>query len=782
MKGFIVYSTYRYIGDSPYVFIFGRLENNEAFVAVTPFKHYFYIKESDMEKAKRLETFESEKTKFKTFNGEKAAKIFVEKPSDMPELRRLFESNAIQCYEADIKFAQRFLIDNDLKGGIEITGDSEYQDTLLVFKDPVIKPAKYWPKLKVLSLDIETRQDASEVYAISVAAENLEKTFIHTSKKLKNVVCCKSEEEVLEKFIDEVRAFDPDIITGWNLIDFDLKVLQERLRAYGMDLTLGRGNAKCRLRLETDFMKQSKADVDGRLIIDAMHLLKGAFIKLEDYRLETAARTFLGEGKLVKFKDKGNEIEEMFKKKPQLLADYNLQDARLVIKIIEKTNALNLAIERSTLTGMQIDRVSASIASLDSLYLREARKRNIVCPSMSFSEKQAMVKGAFVMEPKPGIYDCVAVLDFKSLYPSIITTFNIDPSCFVRKPEGFRTPENGHIFECSEKCVKGMVKSPNGACFRNEDGILPSIIHNLWASREEARKRKDELARYAIKILMNSFYGAMASPNSRFFNMAIANAITSFAREIIQNTAVEIQKRGYEVLYSDTDSCFVLTRAKNREDAEEIGRKLALEINEFYKDYVKKEFKRDSFLDMQFDKCFLKFLMPKLRKTEVGAKKRYAGLVIKDGKEKIDITGLEFVRGDWTELAKKFQYELLDRLFHDKQILPFILEFVNKLEKGEFDSQLVYRKTARKNIDEYTKTTPPHIKAARKMLKVESNIIEYVMTEDGPEPLSNIKNKIDYEHYLKKQLKPIADAILCFSNQTFEDALKGNSQKTLFGF
>ena len=122
--------------------------------------------------------------------------------------------------------------------------------------------------------------------------------------------------------------------------------------------------------------------------------------------------------------------------------------------------------------------------------------------------------------------------------------------------------------------------------------------------------------------------------------------------------------------------------------------------------------------------------MPKLRKTEVGAKKRYAGLVIKDGKEKIDITGLEFVRGDWTELAKKFQYELLDRLFHDKQILPFILEFVNKLEKGEFDSQLVYRKTARKNIDEYTKTTPPHIKAARKMLKVESNIIEYVMTED----------------------------------------------------
>ncbi|MDI6737613.1 MAG: DNA polymerase II [Nanoarchaeota archaeon] len=779
MKGFITYSTYRIIGESPYVFLFGRLENMESFAAVVPYKPYFYIKEADLKRAEAVEKFEYEKTGMKTFAGEKAVKVFTEKPSDVPEFRQMFESNGIVCYEADIRFAQRFLIDHDIKGCVEIEGEQEYQDNLLVFKSPSLKPAKFWPKLKVLSLDIETRQDASEVYAISLAAEEYEKTFIHTNKKLKNAVCCKSEEEVLEKFLAEIMAFDPDIITGWNLVDFDLKVLQDRMREYGMELAISRGNAKCRLRIEKDFMKESKADAEGRLIIDAMQLLRGAFIRLEDYRLETAARTFVGEGKLVKFKNKGNEIDEMFVKNPQLLADYNLQDARLVIKIIEKSNALNLAIERSLLTGMQIDRVSASIASLDSLYIREARKRRLVCPSMAFAEKESMVKGAFVMEPKPGIYDNVVVLDFKSLYPSVITTFNIDPSCFVRKPDGFRTPENECIFECSEKCIKGMVKAPNGACFKNEEGILPSIIHKLWHSREEARKRKDELARHAIKILMNSFYGAMASPNSRFFNMAIANAITSFAREIIQNTAEEIKKKGYEVLYSDTDSCFVVSKAKNGEEAEEIGRKLALQVNEFYKTYVKREFKRDSFLDMQFDKCFLKFLMPKLRKTETGAKKRYAGLVIKEGKEKIDITGLEFVRGDWTELAKKFQYELLDRLFHDKQLLPFIAEFVGRLQKGDFDDRLVYRKTARKNIDEYTKTTPPHIKAARKMLKIESNIIEYVMTEDGPEPLGFVSHKIDYEHYLKKQLKPIADAILCFMGQAFEDAMKGTKQQTL---
>lgn len=764
MKGFILYSTYRIIGESPYVFLFGRLENSESFAAVIPYKPYFYIKESDLKRALDVEKFEHEKTSMKTFLGEKVVKVFTEKPSDVPEFRRMFESSGIQCFEADIRFAQRFLIDHDLKGCVEIEGESDYQDNLLVFKSPSLKPAKFWPKLKVLSIDIETRQDASEVYAVSLAANDWEKTFIHTKKKLKNAVCCKNEEEVLEKFLDAVREFDPDIITGWNLIDFDLKVLQERMKEYGMDLSFGRGNARCKLKIEKDFMKESKADAEGRLIIDAMQLLRGAFIRLEDYRLETAARTFLGEGKLIKFTNKGNEIDEMFEKDPQLLADYNLQDARLVIKIIEKTNALNIAIERSLLTGMQVDRVSASIASLDSLYIREARKRGLVCPSMAFVEKETMVKGAFVMEPKPGIYENVVVLDFKSLYPSIIRTFNIDPSSF------------------SEKCAKGMVKAPNGACFRNENGILPEIIQELWAAREEARKRKDELARYAIKILMNSFYGALASPNSRFFNMAVANAITSFARQIIQETAAEIRKRGYEVLYSDTDSCFVVTKAKTREEAAEIGAKLAFEINEFYKQYVKKEFKRESYLDMQFDKCFFRFLMPKLRKTDTGAKKRYAGLLMKDGKEKIDITGLEFVRGDWTELAKGFQYELLDRLFHDKPLLPFIAEFVKKLEKGEFDNKLVYRKTARKNIDEYTKTTPPHIKAARKLGKVESNIIEYVMTEDGPEPVSMVSHKIDYEHYLKKQLKPIADAILCFMGQTFEDAARGVMQKTLSGF
>jgi len=174
--------------------------------------------------------------------------------------------------------------------------------------------------------------------------------------------------------------------------------------------------------------------------------------------------------------------------------------------------------------------------------------------------------------------------------------------------------------------------------------------------------------------------------------------------------------------------------------------------------------------------------MPRIRGSEEGAKKRYAGLIVKDGKEKIDFTGLEFVRRDWTEVSKKFQLELLDLVFHEKEPEPYVKEFIKKLKKGEYDSLLVYRKALRKDVDEYTKTTPPHVKAARKLDKITSNIIDYVMTENGPEPIQKQESKIDYEHYIEKQIKPLADSILYFYDKNFDEVIKGSSQTSLDGF
>ena len=172
--------------------------------------------------------------------------------------------------------------------------------------------------------------------------------------------------------------------------------------------------------------------------------------------------------------------------------------------------------------------------------------------------------------------------------------------------------------------------------------------------------------------------------------------------------------------------------------------------------------------------------MPKLRHSEEGAKKRYAGLLMKDGKEKLEFVGLEFVRGDWTTAAKKFQEELLDRVFHKKEVTTFVKKFVEDLTAGKYDNNLIYRKSIRKDLEEYTKINPPHVVAARKLKKLETDFVEYYITTAGPEPIQLLKHKIDYDHYINKQIKPIADSILLFFDTNFDDLMKGSKQTTLF--
>ena len=185
---------------------------------------------------------------------------------------------------------------------------------------------------------------------------------------------------------------------------------------------------------------------------------------------------------------------------------------------------------------------------------------------------------------------------------------------------------------------------------------------------------------------------------------------------------------------------------------------------------------------MEFEKVYKKFLMPKVRHSEEGAKKRYAGIVENKGKDEMEIVGLEFVRRDWTDLAKKFQLELLEMIFRGDRIEEYISNFVKELKEGKHDDLLIYRKAIRKSVAEYTKTTPPHIKAARLIGRKTSGLIEYYMTENGPEPIEKRTSKIDYQHYIDKQLKPIADSLLGFFGKTFDDLIAGHTQSSLFDF
>src|SRR3989344_3978075 len=768
MKGFIVYPTYEVIDSKAYVCLYGRLENGQSFLTINNFKPYFYIKKKDLKTVNKVKGFEVEENKFKNFDDEEVAKIILNLPADVPKLKKMFEELEVKTYEADIRFAYRFMIDNGIQGSLDIKGDFETGERVdRVYREPEVNGIDYRPEnLRVLSFDIESGKDTDDsLYCIGYVCGDLKQSLIVSKEKVKNVVLCEDDEDLIEKFMADIINLDPDVITGWNIIDFDLTYLANKCKKFKISFDIGRIPGKIKIRSEGNFFRDSKADVVGRQVLDGLNMLRVSFVKVDDFKLDTVAKQILGDGKLIHTTgiDKYKEIDEAYKNNKEKLIAYNLKDADLVLRIIEKTGILNLSISRSLLTGMPLDRVNASIASLDSLYIREAIKRKIVVPGGHFAVKEEPIKGGYVRESKPGIYDYILVLDFKSLYPSMMRTFNIDPYSYVKDCTG-----------------RNLIKAPNGVCFRNEDGILPSILEKLYYEREEARKNKDELTRYAVKILMNSFFGVLGNPSCRFFDMGLVNAITYFGQYLIKMTSDEIEKFGYKVIYADTDSNFVISKAKNLDEANKIGAKISSHINSFYNNFIKKEYNRTSYLELSYDKCFVKFLMPKLRNKEGGAKKRYAGMIIKDGKEDIQFTGLEFIRSDWTELSKKFQNELLDKVFHNKEVTNYIKKFVKDLKSGKYDELLVYKKNIRKELVDYTRSTPPHVKAARKMKKLDSTKIEYIMTEDGPEPIQNLKHKIDYEHYIEKQIKPIALQVLTLLGKDFDDIVKSSRQKKLF--
>lgn len=770
-RGFIVYPTYKIEDNKAYIYLFGRLENGESFLTISPFRPYFFIKTEDRKKAEKLAGLEYEDSDFKDFDGNKATKVVLDTPKAVPEVRNMFTDAGINCYEADIRFAQRFLIDKDIKGCVDIDGGYEKGKLVdRVYKEPKLKPTKYFPKLKVLSIDIETDLKADKLFSISLVSEDYRKVLITKKGKFRNAECFDDEKSLLERFREIILSQDPDVIVGWNVIDFDFKVLKGMFDKYKIPFQFGRVDWNCTLRLTDSFFMDSKADFPGRAVLDGIHLLKVSFIGLEDYKLSTAAKKFLGEEKVFTSANRWDEIANAYKNDPQKLIDYNLKDSQLVLDIIKKSGVLDLSIKRSILTRMQLDRVKSSIASLDSLYLKELQKRKIVANSVFSSEAEERIKGGYVMKSKPGIYDNILVFDFKSLYPSIIRTFNIDPLTFVDKKKAAKLDKSK------------LIEAPNGAYFSHEDGILPTLIQQLWAQRDRAKKEKDKLESNAIKILMNSFFGVLANPMCRFYSLDMANAITHFGQFLIKLMAQKIEEQGYEVIYGDTDSIFVDAKEKDYKKCLKIAEEIQYLINNFHKAYIKKNYRRESFMDLEFEKCYKRFLMPRVRHGEEGAKKRYAGLVEEGGKDKMEFVGLEVVRRDWTGLAKKFQVELLERIFRREEVSGYVKEFVEDLKNGKYDSLLIYKKAIRKQVKAYTKTTPPHIQAARKLGMEGVGIIEYMQTVKGPEPLDARKSKIDYQHYIEKQIKPIADSVLGFFDETFDELIAGHKQAKLGEF
>ncbi|HCG78743.1 MAG TPA: DNA polymerase II, partial [Oceanospirillales bacterium] len=472
--------------------------------------------------------------------------------------------------------------------------------------------------------------------------------------------------------------------------------------------------------------------------------------------------------------ERGGDIERLFVEDKQSLAAYNLKDCELVWRIFEHTDLFNFLVERSRMTGLLMDRMGGSVAAFEYMYLPRMHRAGWVAPNMGDGYSAEKSPGGYVMDSQPGLFRHVLVLDFKSLYPSIIRTFCIDPV-------GLITGEHAP----AEEVIPGYF----GGVFHRDQHILPDLIRHLGELREEAKKHNNQPLSQAIKIIMASCYGVLGSEGCRFYDTRLSASITKRGHDIIQRTTAYIAEQGYQVIYGDTDSVFVwVNRELTDSDADALGQQLALDINRWLSSELNGEFGLKSYLELEYETHYRQFFMPSIRGAETGSKKRYAGINAKDSR--LVFKGLEAVRSDWTPLAREFQKELYRRVFCGEPWNQWLKDQVTELFDGGSDELLVYRKRLRRPLPHYQKSRPPHAKAAAVMdrwleaqkrpakYQERGGWISYVMTVNGPEPTGIRQSAIDYHHYLEKQLKPIADSIFQFTGHNFDQ--EAGQQHRLF--
>ncbi|MGY2232882.1 DNA polymerase II [Pseudomonas tolaasii] len=689
------------------------------------------------------------------------------------DVEKRLRAAGVDVYEGDVRPPERYMMERFITAPVWFGGTPDAGGVLC---DAQMKPdPDYRPPLKLVSLDIETTAQG-DLYSIALEGCGERQVYMLGPPNKADAVdfkldYCDTRAQLLERLNEWLATHDPDAIIGWNVVQFDLRVLHEHAQRLNVPLMLGRGDEPMAWR-EHGSRNHYFAAAAGRLIIDGIEALRSATWSFESFSLENVAQTLLGEGKDISTPyQRMDEINRMFAEDKPALARYNLKDCELVTRIFEKTELLKFLLERASVTGLPVDRSGGSVAAFTHLYMPLMHRQGFVAPNLGDKPPQAS-PGGFVMDSRPGLYESVLVLDYKSLYPSIIRSFLIDPVGLI---EGLKHPDDS-----------ASVEGFRGARFSRTRHCLPSIVTRVSEGREAAKREHNAPLSQALKIIMNAFYGVLGSSGCRFFDTRLASSITMRGHQIMRQTRELVEAQGYEVIYGDTDSTFVwLGSAHSGEDASRIGRALVQHVNDWWRAHLHNAFGLQSALELQYETHFSRFLMPTIRGAEEGSKKRYAGLVVRDdGSEDMVYKGLETVRSDWSPLARQFQQELYRRIFHRQPHQDYIHDYVRRTLSGELDDLLIYRKRLRRRLDDYERNVPPHVRAARLADDYNDRLgrprqyqrggwISYVMSVNGPEPLEVRQAPIDYDHYVTKQLQPVADAILPFVNDDFSTLVGG---------
>eukprot|EP01137_Pigoraptor_chileana_P012695 Opistho-2@65329 len=726
---------------------------------------------------------------------------------------------AVMTYESNLEFPVRFMVDRkvvgcnwiELPAGKYAVREREKHMTLAQMEFDVAydafvshAPEGEWSHIapiRVLSFDIECagrkgifpepEHDPIIQIANMVIRQGEARPFVRNVFTLdtcaniagSDVISFQTEKDLLARWADFVRECDPDIITGYNIVNFDLPYLlrrAEHLRVPHFNL-LGRIRGQPTKMRDTKFSskaygtRESKIiNTEGRCQFDVLQILQRDY-KLRSYTLNAVSAHFLGEQKEDVQHSIITDLQHGNAQTRRRLAVYCLKDAYLPLRLLDKLMCIINYMEMARVTGVPFSYLltrGQQIKVVSQLF-RKSREQGLVIPALSAQGSEEQYEGATVIEPRRGYYDVpIATLDFSSLYPSIMMAHNLCYTTLLPNKEHERLASDEYIRTPSgDYFVKASVRK----------GILPEILEDLLNARSRAKndlkKETDPFKRavldgrqLALKISANSVYGFTGATVGKLPCLEISSSVTAFGRQMIQRTKELVEERyalsnGHQydaqVIYGDTDSVMVRFGCQDLAEAMKLGKDAA--------DFVSGHFVKP--IKLEFEKVYFPYLLIN--------KKRYAGLYWSkpDAFDKMDCKGIETVRRDNCPLAKNLIDACLRNILIERNVplaVQHVKDSISDLLCNRIDiSQLVITKALSKTGDDYA-GKQAHVELAERMRKRDAGSaptlgdrVPYVIIkaakgaaayQKSEDPIYVLENNIpiDTRYYLENQLsKPL---------------------------
>jgi len=726
--------------------------------------------------------------KVKKSNAENVLKLSFERVQDLVQARTevLGVAGIREKAEYDIPFAKRYLLDHSLKpmAGVRIRAEGKE------IKSAELMENSQGQEPKAMAFDLETyspgRFSDSKRDPILMASFALPKKsgVLSYGKgfKDKRIKEFAGEKEMVNGLTALIQEERPDIIVTYNGDLFDFPYIQERANVLHAGFAISSDGTSPRAISRG---RDTAVKLAGMQHLDVYQMLRFlsrfAVVSLVKFDLESVVSSLYG---IEKEKIHSNEINELWDKRKDLdrLASYCREDSEYTLRIAQQYLPLIAELCRIVkLTLFDVGRASASLL-VEQLIMDKCRETNRVIankPDESAIKQRLMnpIKGGYVKEPEPGLHENLAVLDFSSLYPTIMISHNVSPDSLG----------------CKHKECRAKNASPNKHWFcTREKGLVPQILKSLFEKRMEIKREAKALGKkgkgfgllnarqHALKILLNSFYGYLGYSRSRFYSRESASAITAWARQYVKWVGKKAEETGFKLLYSDTDSAFlIIPKEKQNKDLEKFVEEVNSELPGVMNLDLEGFFKRGIFVT---------------KESGAGAKKKYA-LIDYDGNLKI--VGFEYVRRDWAGIAKDTQRQVINTVLAEgkpEKAIGIIRERIKELREGKTKKEdLVVFTQIKRRLENYA-AIGPHVAAAKKAIAAGreidvGSVIDYIITKSGKSISDKARlqefvkeGNYDADYYIEHQVVPAVIKIMRELGYSREDLVQGGKQHTLASF